>query len=511
MYSMIIADDEPVILDGLCRMLDWNELGISIVRQFSSGDEVIDFLKDNSCDILITDIKMPKKNGLDILKFINKKKLRTQTIFISGFSEFSYAHEALHNGAVDYLTKPVNKDLLLDAVKKSIRALPCNDIRLEKKLIDYGIINSVNIDITDSKKNDAEFYTAINVYMDTSALSKHQYELLLFSFTAEMEQLLTMNNIVFARGNAICIIISHNTRNEVLDASENILDVIQTKMSMNAVIIAGKSVSGTTEIPNSYKSAEKLEHLCFYCDTSTIIDCENTPAPQTKSADIDIAGIEKSAIENMYKLNGAKLENSVNELVERINAVSGFIPSTVKAYVISALHRLSTEIRSINTNKAFNSQIDDIFIHYSNEINLAQRFCNVRRLTAECVLEAKSRLNELDISSVEAIVKSREFIKEHYSENITLDSVAKNVFMNSFYFSTFFKKHTGKNFKEYLNEIRLENAERLLITSNMHLTEIAEKTGFKSLRSMNELFFKAHGETPGEYRKNLKNERHDKA
>ena len=101
MYSMIIADDEPVILDGLCRMLDWNELGISIAGQFSSGDEVIDFLKDNSCDILITDIKMPKKNGLDILKFINEKKLRPQTIFISGFSEFSYAHEALHNGAVD--------------------------------------------------------------------------------------------------------------------------------------------------------------------------------------------------------------------------------------------------------------------------------------------------------------------------------------------------------------------------------------------------------------------------
>ena len=82
--------------------------------------------------------------------------------------------------------------------------------------------------------------------------------------------------------------------------------------------------------------------------------------------------------------------------------------------------------------------------------------------------------------------------------------------MNSFYFSTFFKKHTGKNFKEYLNEIRLENAERMLMTSNLHLTEIAEKTGFKSLRSMNELFQKAHGETPSEYRKNFKKGRSNK-
>ncbi len=507
---MIIADDEPVILDGLCRMLDRKALDISIVRQFSDGNEVIDFLKDNPCDILITDIKMPEKNGLEILKFINENKLQTRTIFISGFSEFSYAREALHNGAVDYLTKPVNEELLLEAVKKAIRALPCNDTRLEKKLIDYGIINSVNMDIAGSKKEDDEFYTAVNVYMDTSSLSKHRRELLVFSFTAEMERLLTMNNIVFARGRAICIIISHNTRRDVLNAAEKILDVIRDKMRMQAVIIIGKTVSGTTEIPNSYKSAEKLEQLCFYCGESAVIDCENAPVLEKDGNNIDIVDIDKSAVEYIYKLSGDKLKSAVNEIVEQINAVSGFMPNTAKAYVISMLHRLNTEIRTLNTNKAFNSQIDDIFVRYSKEINLAQRFCNVRRLTAECVLEAKNKLNELDVSAVEAIVKSKEFIKNHYSENITLDSVAKNVFMNSFYFSTFFKKHTGKNFKEYLNEIRLENAARLLITSNLHLSEIAEKTGFKSLRSMNELFQKAHGETPGEYRKNLKQERYDK-
>lgn len=203
----------------------------------------------------------------------------------------------------------------------------------------------------------------------------------------------------------------------------------------------------------------------------------------------------------MYKLSGDKLKASVHEIVEQINAASGFMPSTAKAYVISTLHRLNAEIRELNANKDFHNRIDDIFAHYSNEINLAQRFCSVRRLTAECVLEAKKQMNELDVDALEAIIKSKEFIKNHYSENITLDSVAKNVFMNSFYFSAFFKKHTGKNFKEYLNEIRLENAARMLMTTNLHLTEIAEKTGFKSLRSMNELFQKAYGETPAEYRK----------
>lgn len=503
MYSMIIADDEPVILDGLCRMLDWDALDITIVGKFLCGKDVIDFLDVNSCDILITDINMPEKNGLDILKYIKERNLHTQTIFISGFSEFSYAHEALHNGAADYITKPINKDILLDAVEKSIRFLSRNDTVLEKKLIDYGIINSVNMGITDAKKADDEFYTAINVYLDTSCLSKQQHDLLIFSFTASMEKLLTMNNIVFERGHAICIIISHSVRDEALQAADSILSIISEQMHINAVIIIGSTADGTSGIPDSFKNAEKLEYMCFYCNSSTVIDCENPPELKTTRINSDISDIEKSAVECMYKLNGDKLKTSVNDISEKINTLSGFMPNTLKAYVISVLHRLNTEIHTLNNNKSFTARADEMFTKFSEQINLASRFCKVKTLIAECMLEAKKLLNELDFSSVDAIIKSKDFIKNHYSENITLESVANNVYMNSFYFSAFFKKHTGKNFKEYLNEIRLENAVKLLITSNLHLSEIAEKTGFKSLRSMNELFSKAYGETPGEYRKNF--------
>lgn len=241
--------------------------------------------------------------------------------------------------------------------------------------------------------------------------------------------------------------------------------------------------------------------MCFYCDTSAVIDCENPPELKTTHTVSDISDIEKSAVECMYNLNGDDLKSAVNDVAEKINTLSGFMPNTFKAYVISVLHRLNTEIRTLNNNKGFNAKADDLFAQFSEQINLASRFCKVKNLISECILETKKLLNELDFSSVDAIIKSKDFIKSHYSENITLESVANNVYMNSFYFSAFFKKHTGKNFKEYLNEIRLENAVRLLITSNLHLSEIAEKTGFKSLRSMNELFLKVYGETPNEYRK----------
>ncbi len=507
MYSMIIADDEPVILNGLSKLLDWDSLGIQITGKCTCYSEVIDCLTKNHCDIIITDINMPEKNGLEILKYINEHSLRMKTIFISGFSEFSYVHEALRNGAVDYLTKPVNKDILLEAVKKSIRGLPANDNILEKKLIDYGIINSVNINNSENNGNDYKFYTALNVYFNSLGMSRQQLDLLMFSFTAEIEESLPINNIVFERGKAVCILLNHDTteRIGILNIAEDILNIIKEKMHMNAVIIIGKSVEGTENIPLSYKSAETLEPLVFYCDNSSVINSDNAPEIQKHSSDSEITNIEQSMIDYVYKLNSEKLADAVCKAVEQIKRISLFMPNTTKAYVISTLNRLSIEIHALNSDENFNSNIEDIFARYSEKINNAQRFEDVKSLTAKCVLDVKTCLNNLDSSAVDAIIKSKEFIKNHYNENITLESVAKNVFMNPFYFSTFFKKHTNKNFKEYLNEIRLQNAVRLLMSTNLRPSEIAEKTGFKSSRSMNKLFQETYGKMPNEYRKDTEN------
>mgnify|MGYP002571982848 CR=1 FL=1 len=116
-------------------------------------------------------------------------------------------------------------------------------------------------------------------------------------------------------------------------------------------------------------------------------------------------------------------------------------------------------------------------------------------------MQLKEALSEKTASGSSAIARSKEFIREHYHENITLESVANHVYMNPFYFSAFFKKHTNQNFKEYVNGLRLDNARKLLATTNLHLAEIAEKTGFKNIRSMNRVFKEVLGKTPSEYRK----------
>lgn len=100
MYRIIIADDEPLIIRGLKKMMEWGKMDTEVVGEAEDGEQLLNLLDTLEPDIIISDISMPEKTGLDVLKEINKRKLKTKVIFLSGFQEFSYAKEAVTYGAV---------------------------------------------------------------------------------------------------------------------------------------------------------------------------------------------------------------------------------------------------------------------------------------------------------------------------------------------------------------------------------------------------------------------------
>lgn len=95
MWKMVIADDEQVILNGLKRLLDWEKLGIEIVGEAADGEMLLTEIYEKEPDLVITDIKMPKKTGLDVIKEVQEKEIKTRFIFISGYEEFTYAKDAV--------------------------------------------------------------------------------------------------------------------------------------------------------------------------------------------------------------------------------------------------------------------------------------------------------------------------------------------------------------------------------------------------------------------------------
>ena len=123
MYKLFIADDEVIILRGLKKILDWKSLNIDIVGEALNGRDAEDFIMSHEPDFAILDIRMPLRLGLDILRSIREKNLKTKVLFLSGHREFSYAQEALEYGAQAYLTKPVNREKLLQIIQAQIASM----------------------------------------------------------------------------------------------------------------------------------------------------------------------------------------------------------------------------------------------------------------------------------------------------------------------------------------------------------------------------------------------------
>ena len=104
MYNLIIADDEPNIILGIEKYVDWKSCGFKIVKTAASGEEVIDYIKSHSVDAVLTDINMPNKSGLDIAKYIYENSLDIKIVFLTGYGEFEYAKTAITYGVSSYLS-----------------------------------------------------------------------------------------------------------------------------------------------------------------------------------------------------------------------------------------------------------------------------------------------------------------------------------------------------------------------------------------------------------------------
>src|SRR5665647_69229 len=113
MYNVLIADDEPAVREGLSIMIDWNSYGFTISNTAQNGRDALEKLTSDSYNLVITDIRMPVLNGLQLIKEIRDKSTDTKIMVISGYSEFEYAKRAIEYGVKAYLLKPINRDELL--------------------------------------------------------------------------------------------------------------------------------------------------------------------------------------------------------------------------------------------------------------------------------------------------------------------------------------------------------------------------------------------------------------
>lgn len=169
MYKVMIVDDELLILDGLKKLIDWEKLGLNIVNTAVNGEDAVEKFISNPVDIIITDINMPKMNGLKLIKNIKNINSKTKFIILSGYDEFEYAKEAIPLGIENYILKPINEEELESTLKNTIDKLDSNlelPILEEEKLRilkDNILYRWINGDISSYELKEREFILGISL------------------------------------------------------------------------------------------------------------------------------------------------------------------------------------------------------------------------------------------------------------------------------------------------------------------------------------------------------------
>lgn len=520
MYSILLADDEPIIIRGLKKMIQWEKLNATIVGEAFSGNETLAKVRKLKPDILISDISMPQKTGLEILKIIKEEELETKVIFISAFQEFKYAKEALKYGAIEYLLKPLQQNELEEAVLKAQQVLkkdyhieiPKNKDKIQNKLqIDEGYHNDLcqkfkdmGVDIKEKRFVSVCFTIKpdYNIYDGT-------FELLRFSIYKRIQKYLVNSKVGFTikpdddKCNLIFVLPSVDFNKSMEIIVKETIHMIQSEYNIAINAGIGDVIDKLEDLEYAYKTAKFASELHYFHNINII---QYRKIKKTYISSID-------DFNNKYRdlLDGIlSQDNNYHLLLDEIIRLVYDLHYGNKYAVVNRCIQFSMDLfKDLLEYKLVEEKEREVYERFLNELrsqpdynSLKVRFLYFFDKFIKNIIEG----NSIRESSI--IIQVKEHIKKHFSEDISLKQVSELACMNSYYFSSFFKKETGTNFKQYLTQIRMKEAVKLLMDTDMKTYAIAKSVGYNDVRHFTEKFKEIYGESPNGYKKTRKNNVH---
>lgn len=530
-WRVLIVDDEFRIGMLIRKLIKWEEIGLECVNVVDNGEAAYNIILSEKPDIVITDIKMPKVNGLDLIRMIKEKDEPVKFIVISGYKEFEYAHKALQYGVSDYLLKPIKEEELNKVLKRIQEELIKSHLKQDKEgkieraittsvqIIKSNLLNNIieqtdalSVDEMQEEYNlefDAAAYRGITIKLDYSDYEKSDrrqdritVEKLLtiieknFEGTVKEQLICEKDNL-----NIYCLINYdltdskqvNNVINRILiEIQEYLLGLEQYKVTIGI----GLEKTGVGEIRFSIQEAYQAVQNRIKAGTGRLIYAERLQfIPRTEMQKYLIKYKEQLRM-SIETLSKELFENVINQIYGEFQ----FEENTDFALC----YDVANEIIDLyfETISVKNEKEDKLKQFLKNACCHCNTIGNLKGLLKKYLSEdMEARLKILETESVKPIRQAKQYIEEHYNEKIVLEDIAHIVDLNPVYFSVLFKKETGFNFTTYLVNIRMETAKQMIRTSNKTIAAIADEVGYKDTRYFSQIFTKTVGVKPALYRK----------
>lgn len=534
--KVFLVEDEMVIRRGIKNSIDWEKEGYIFCGEASDGELAYPMIIKEKPDILITDIRMPFMDGLELCKLVKKELPNIKILILSGYDEFDYAKEAIRLGVTEYLLKPISSGKLLEAlngVSESIRREK-EDKDLVRKYMEEMRENTEH-----EKQKFFEQMIAGNLSMADALetgkkyemnLSAGMYNLLLFRFTlgeenrksgellgeAEyaIEKLTERLEYVFefqrgVEGWAFLLMADNEEQmsERVKELSKDLEEIMKNYSTIAYFGGIGQPVARLRELEESFREAERALAARFTMELNRIISVEDIRMAQNVDTLDDIEITSFGEIEKTRTMLEKFLNNGAEDEIDEF--VDVYINELPEENLKSVLMRQYIIMDAYIVGMSFCEKIEGIegemqaqSEELKNSMKTSQTLEEIKnyiRMLLKKIIGVRDTIRGRRYSDIIEIAKDQ-IRKTYMSDEISLNTIAAEVGMSPSYFSSIFSKEMGKTFVEYLTEIRMDRAKELLMCSSMKTSEIGYEVGYKDPHYFSYIFKKTQNCTPKEFR-----------
>lgn len=513
MLNVVVVDDEEKIRTGIEKMITKINDGYTVQGTYENGQALLEDMERLEVDVVLTDIKMPKMDGLALAKELNHRYPQTQCVIITGFGEFDYAQKGMRYGVKDYLLKPIKKGELQQTLQR-MEAETSRERQHHAVLVENTLLSvfqgsepeRVQAILNRSELAGADYYAVIQ--MKSPGTMDTVRSILRTTFHESDVKALALTSLY--PQNITGVIALQGSLKEANDTLRNRVFQLQSAFrSHHLSVIGGVSRlrPGWNGLCESFTEAKEALVEAFYHRER--VNLQFSDGVLRSGAVLEMPQRLYDELREAFEaLDGERVEQCIGKAFTEVRKAKGNLESMSDGLIqIFFIGNRTFREMTGRVPEAFRSK---------DEWNEAWTYCmdvgELERVVRERCLSAVNDIQEQEKTQGNLIVQRvKQFIKEHYQTTLELNDLADHVYLSPNYLSKRFKDETGLTITQYIMQVRIQQAKTILKNHfELKTYEVGDRVGYSDSAYFNRIFKKEVGLTPQEYKKVASQNQHMK-
>ena len=483
MNTVLVVEDEKLIRQGIATMIKRTGVPVGEIIECANGLQAMEVLREKQVDVMFTDIRMPKMNGIELVQAMQELPNPPLTVAVSGYDDFSYAVDMMRQGVREYILKPVERDKLKSVMEKLEEKL--GKRREEEKKTEFAGKKLIKYLLMDDEASEEELDTVSKMLKSEGGENYYLF------VTTEVDPALSLlPDIEPVSGiDGMDIYILGEDRRKSFEES-----LLENKKRFDSYGGMSELCTAPFDLKRGYLDALERREDSF---------CRNQPFISEKKEQ----NVPKALLDNGKKLCEKEAVSTRVQLIgtnrkeDLLKEWTGFFTAVKRGQIKGADFAKAMEDFAGEYLMVYKKEVPSKLLSPFSFLNLndyEQAFFEFTRKAGD---EREMALDgDQNRHKIEAAIK---YIRDNFTTDLNMAVVSNEVSMNYSLFSTAFKNYTGTNFVNFIRDLRINEAKRLLSETDLKIYEISSKVGYDNDKHFMKSFKMAVGVSPKEYRKNM--------